>query len=60
MNIQDHISLKANELLKKEFDTTFESFDFQPTRKDFDGDITLVVFSLLKKITGTDHAPLGA
>lgn len=56
MNIQDHISLKANELLKKEFDTTFESFDFQPTRKDFDGDITLVVFSLLKKIKGNPVA----
>lgn len=56
MNIQNTISAKANELLKKEYDQVFESFDFQPTRKDFDGDITIVVFSLLKKIKGNPVA----
>lgn len=56
MNIQDHISEKANELLNNEFKVTFESFDFQPTPKDFEGDITLVVFSLLKKVKGNPVA----
>ena len=56
MTIQDKITVKANELLKKEYHQEFDSFDFQPTRKDFDGDITLVVFSLLKKIKGNPVA----
>lgn len=56
MNIQDKILVKANELLIKEYGQEFESFDFQPTRKDFKGDITLVVFSLLKKVKGNPVA----
>ncbi len=32
------------------FETTIENFEFQSTRKEFDGDITLVVFPLLRSI----------
>lgn len=34
------------------YGTVVEQFEFQATRKDFDGDITLVVFPLLKVIKG--------
>jgi arginyl-tRNA synthetase len=32
------------------FDTTVENIEFQATRKDFEGDITMVIFPLLKVI----------
>lgn len=34
------------------FDTTLEKIEFQNTRKDFEGDITMVIFPLLKVIKG--------
>ena len=34
------------------FDTTIEKVEFQNTRKDFEGDITIVIFPLLKIIKG--------
>lgn len=39
-------------VLKQDFDITVESLEFQATRRDFEGDITLVVFPLLKFIKG--------
>ena len=32
------------------FDTQVEKIEFQATRKDFEGDITMVIFPLLKQI----------
>ena len=37
-------------LIKETFDVSISQFDFQSTRKEFEGDITLVIFSLLKFI----------
>jgi arginyl-tRNA synthetase len=34
------------------FDTSLEKIEFQNTRKDFEGDITMVIFPLLKVIKG--------
>ena len=34
------------------FEATIENFEFQSTRKEFEGDITLVVFPLLRHIKG--------
>lgn len=34
------------------FDTSIEKIEFQNTRKDFEGDITMVIFPLLKVIKG--------
>jgi len=34
------------------FDTSLEKIEFQNTRKDFEGDITMVIFQLLKVIKG--------
>ena len=40
---------KATSLL---FDITIDTIEFQVTRKEFDGDITMVIFPLLKQIKG--------
>jgi arginyl-tRNA synthetase len=36
--------------IQKLFDVTVEKIEFQSTRKDFEGDITMVIFPLLKQI----------
>ena len=48
MDIQQNISIGAKEALKSLYNLEVETIDFQPTRKDFDGDITLVVFPYLR------------
>lgn len=52
MNIEQILTEKAQEILKTKYDVEIESFEFQATRKDFEGDITLVVFPLLRHIKG--------
>jgi len=52
MNIQQILTEKATEILKTNYDVEVNEFEFQPTRKDFKGDITLVVFPLLRHIKG--------
>ena len=42
------LSLKVKAKLEESFDLYFEKFEFQLTRKDFEGDITLMLFPLLK------------
>ena len=48
------LAKKISEILtpfiKETFDVSISQFDFQSTRKEFEGDITLVTFSLLKFI----------
>jgi arginyl-tRNA synthetase len=48
MDIQQNISIGAKEALKSLYNLEVETIDFQPTRKDFEGDITLVVFPYLR------------
>ena len=48
MDIQQNISIGAKEALKSLYNLEVEAIDFQPTRKDFDGDITIVVFPYLR------------
>lgn len=52
MNIQQTLTEKATEILKNNYEVEVKEFEFQPTRKDFKGDITLVVFPLLRYIKG--------
>src|SRR5690625_1888231 len=52
MNIEQILTEKAKEILKKKYNVEIENFEFQATRKDFEGDITLVVFPLLRHIKG--------
>ena len=48
MDIQKNICTGVKEALKSLYSLEVEDIDFQPTRKDFDGDITLVVFPYLR------------
>ena len=43
---------KAKEAVKKLYDVDLPSVEIQPTRKDFEGDITLVVFPMLRYVKG--------
>ena len=52
MNIQEVIENKVIEAVASMYDMTLPSVEFQPTRKDFEGDITLVVFPMLRYIKG--------
>lgn len=49
-SLADQISENLSPFIKETFGVVVPQFDFQATRKEFDGDITLVVFSLLKFI----------
>ncbi|HEA30589.1 MAG TPA: arginine--tRNA ligase [Leeuwenhoekiella sp.] len=46
--IEKEVKIAARELYKAELETV----EIQPTRKDFEGDITVVVFSMLRTIKG--------
>lgn len=48
--LADHISKAISQFLSEKKEIKIENFEFQQTRKEFEGDITLVVFSLLKHI----------
>src|SRR5690606_11365484 len=52
MDIQGVLTTKVKEAVNSIFHVELESVEFQPTRKDFEGDITVVVFPLLKVIKG--------
>ena len=48
MNIQALLELKVKEGFSQLFETELPSVEFQATRKDFEGDITVVVFPMLR------------
>jgi len=48
MNIQTLLEAKVKEGFLALFETTLPSVEFQATRKDFEGDITIVVFPMLR------------
>ena len=52
MNIQEVLSDKVKEAVKSIFDKELPNVEFQPTRKDFEGDITIVVFPMLRVVKG--------
>jgi hypothetical protein len=47
MNIQTLLETKVKEGFIILFETTIPSVEFQATRKDFEGDITIVIFPML-------------
>ncbi len=53
MNLQELLKEKVDAAVKAEFGHTLPTLEFQPTRKDFEGDITLVLFPMLRYIKGT-------
>ena len=48
MNIQTLLEAKVKEGFLTLFETTIPSVEFQATRKDFEGDITIVIFPMLR------------
>ena len=52
MNIKDLLHNSIVKAVKQLFNTEIETTDFQATRKEFEGDITFVVFSLLRSVKG--------
>ena len=58
MTIQSTLANHVKAAVKKAYDVEIENFEFQPTRKDFEGDITLVTFPMLKTLK-TNPVKLG-
>ncbi|MCH2490653.1 MAG: arginine--tRNA ligase [Flavobacteriales bacterium] len=52
MNLQQTLSEKIIKAVQDRFDATLETVEFQATRKDFEGDITVVVFPMLRVVKG--------
>jgi arginyl-tRNA synthetase len=50
--MQNILELAIKKGIKEIYDVTIKSIEFQATKKDFDGDITIVVFAFLRVIKG--------
>lgn len=52
MKLQDTLELHVKAAIKELFQADLESVEFQATRKEFAGDITVVVFPMLRVVKG--------
>ncbi len=52
MSLQNDLTQKVIEAVKQLYQVDLPTVEFQPTRKDFEGDITLVVFPMLRLVKG--------
>ena len=52
MKLQDTLELHVKAAVKELFRSDLESVEFQATRKEFTGDITVVVFPMLRVVKG--------
>lgn len=52
MNIREILTSKVKEAALSLYKVELPQIEFQPTRKDFDGDVTVVIFPLLRLIKG--------
>jgi len=52
MNIEEVLTAKVKEAVSAIFQVALPAVEFQPTRKDFEGDITAVIFPMLRYIKG--------
>jgi arginyl-tRNA synthetase len=52
MTLQETLTIHIQSAVKDVFDLTIENVEFQATRKEFEGDITMVVFPLVKQLKG--------
>ena len=52
MKLQDTLELHVKAAIKELFQADLESVEFQATRKEFTGDITVVVFPMLRVVKG--------
>ena len=52
MNIQNVLETQVKAAVAKIFQAELQTVEFQPTRKDFEGDITVVIFPMLRVVKG--------
>ncbi|MFK5973207.1 MAG: arginine--tRNA ligase [Flavobacteriaceae bacterium] len=52
MNIKEVLTTKVKEAVVTIFNVELPSVEFQPTRRDFEGDITAVIFPILRFVKG--------
>ena len=52
MSLQELLSVPIQNAVEQLFQISLERVEFQSTKKDFEGDITMVVFPLVKQIKG--------
>jgi len=52
MNLQNTLSEKVKQAISQFYNASLESVEFQSTRKEFEGDITVVVFPMLRVVKG--------
>ena len=50
MNLHNLLKRKVSEFILKKYDLNFNELEVQMTKKDFIGDITIVVFPLVKTL----------
>jgi len=52
MNLQEILSEKIKSAVESLYASKLETVEFQATRKDFEGDITVVIFPMLRQVKG--------
>lgn len=52
MNLQDTLAQHIKKAVSETYGVTLETVEFQATRKDFEGDVTVVIFSMLRTVKG--------
>lgn len=52
MQLQETIDIEIKKAVKSIYDAQLETVEFQATRKEFEGDITVVIFPMLRAIKG--------
>ena len=60
MTVSHILSSQIEKAIKAIFEITIDKVEFQLTRKEFEGDITMVIFPLLKVIKGPEAMSNGA
>ena len=52
MSLQNDLGQKVKDAVKELYQVELPTVEFQPTRKDFEGDVTVVVFPMLRFVKG--------
>ena len=56
MALESVLTRGVREAVSREFGVELETVELQPTRKEFEGDITVVVFPMLRQVKGNPAA----
>lgn len=56
MSLQETLSVKVKEAMSQLYQASLDTVEFQATRKEFEGDITVVVFPMLRVVKGNPVA----